>query len=78
MLSVLFATCFYYEACYLIQKLIIKKNHFAEASYHFVNINYNFEEKNLGWPILCWLFFLPAQITILPTQPKPRITSKFS
>ena len=74
MLSVLFAT----EACYLIQKLIIKKNHFAEASYHFVNINYHFAGKNLGWPILCSLFFLPAQITILPTQPKPRITSEFS
>ena len=52
MLSVLFAT----ETCYM-TKENNKENHFAEASYHFVDWNYNFAGENWGKPILHGHFF---------------------
>ena len=42
------------------KKMVIKKNHFAETSYHFVDINYYSAGENLKNPILRRIFFASA------------------
>ena len=57
-MSVLFATG--KRKCHSIKKIVMKKNNFAEASYHFADVNYHFAGKNWQKPIWCKQFLTGA------------------